>query len=120
MALTKFTSCLAAPTIFLNQGCNLLRATSALFLFNLCFHAHKLPISRPKPSRWGSAVAYPRTTWGRALRIYRQLAQKERETYLPYVATTLNNLGILDSGKNRVNEARKEYAEALEMYRELG
>jgi hypothetical protein len=35
-----------------------LRATSAPFLFNLCFHAHKLPISRPKPSRWGSAVAY--------------------------------------------------------------
>jgi hypothetical protein len=24
-----------------------------------------------------------------ALRIYRQLAQEERETYLPYVATTL-------------------------------
>ena len=35
-----------------------LRATSAPFLFNLCFHAHNLPISRPKLSRWGSAVAY--------------------------------------------------------------
>ena len=45
--------------------------------------------------------------------------QKERETYLPYVAITLNNLGMLDSGKNRGNEARKEYAEALKMYREL-
>jgi hypothetical protein len=58
MALTKFTSCLAALTIFLNQGRDLLRAASAPLLFNLCFHAHKLPISRPKPSRWGSAVAY--------------------------------------------------------------
>jgi tetratricopeptide (TPR) repeat protein len=48
-----------------------------------------------------------------------ELAQKERGTYLPYVAITLNNLGIHDSGKNRVNEARKEYAEALKMYREL-
>ena len=58
MALTKFTSCLAALAIFLNQGCDLLRATSAPFLFKLCFHAHKLPIPRPKLSRWGSAAAY--------------------------------------------------------------
>ena len=28
-----------------------------------------------------------------ALKIYRELVQKERETYLPYVAITLNNLG---------------------------
>ena len=54
-----------------------------------------------------------------ALKIYRELAQKEREIYLPYVAITLNNLGMLDSGKNRGNEARKEYAEALKMYRDL-
>jgi tetratricopeptide (TPR) repeat protein len=54
-----------------------------------------------------------------ALKIYHKLAQKERQTYLPYVATTLNNLGIIDSGKNRVNEARKEYAEALKIFREL-
>ena len=58
MALTKFTSCLAALAIFFNQGCDLLRATSAPFLFKLCFHAHKLPIPRPKLSRWGSAAAY--------------------------------------------------------------
>jgi len=58
MALTKFTSCLAALAIFLNQGCDLLRATSAPCLFKLCFHAHKLPIPRPKLSRWGSAAAY--------------------------------------------------------------
>jgi site-specific recombinase XerD len=41
MALTKFTSCLAALMIILNQSRGLLRATSAPFLFNLFFHAHK-------------------------------------------------------------------------------
>ena len=35
-----------------------MRAPSTPFLLNLCFHAHKLPISRSKPSRWVSAVAY--------------------------------------------------------------
>jgi hypothetical protein len=31
-----------------------------------------------------------------SLKTYRELAKKEPETYLPYVAATLNNLGILD------------------------
>jgi tetratricopeptide (TPR) repeat protein len=44
------------------------------------------------------------------------LAQKNPETYLPYVAMTLNNLGILDSDQNRMAEARKEYEEALKIY----
>jgi hypothetical protein len=47
------------------------------------------------------------------------LAQKEPETYLTHLATTLNNLGIFDSDKNRMNEARMEYEEALKIYREL-
>ena len=51
-----------------------------------------------------------------ALKIYRELAQKDPETYLPYVAMTLNNLGILDSDQNRMAEARKEYEEALKIY----
>ena len=59
MVLTKFTSGLPALTIFINQRCDLLQATSAPFLLNLCFHARKLPISRSTPSRWGSAAAYP-------------------------------------------------------------
>ena len=42
-----------------------------------------------------------------ALKIYRELAEKEPETYLPYVAATLNNLGILDRAQNRPEEARK-------------
>ena len=48
-----------------------------------------------------------------ALKTYRELAQKYPEIYLPYVAMTLNNLGILDSDLNRMAEARKEYEEAL-------
>ena len=54
-----------------------------------------------------------------ALKICRELAQKERETYLPYMAITLNNFAILYTGNDRVNEARKKYAEALKIYREL-
>jgi tetratricopeptide (TPR) repeat protein len=44
------------------------------------------------------------------------LAQKEPEAYLPQVAMTLNNLGILDRDRNRITAARKEYEEALEIY----
>jgi len=46
-----------------------------------------------------------------ALKTYRELAQKEPETYLPEVAQTLNNLGIVDSAQNRAEEARKAFAE---------
>src|SRR5208283_1719181 len=67
----------------------------------------------------GDAQNQTEETRREALKTYRELAEKERETYLPYLAITLNNLGMLDSGKNRGNEARKEYAEALKMYREL-
>src|SRR6476646_6327416 len=54
-----------------------------------------------------------------ALKTYRELAQKEPETYLPYVATTLNNPGTIDSAQNRMEAARKEYEEALKIYRLL-
>jgi tetratricopeptide (TPR) repeat protein len=53
-----------------------------------------------------------------ALKTYRELAQKEPETYLPEVAQTLNNLGIVDSAQNRAEEAQKAFAEALKIYRE--
>ena len=33
-------------------------------------------------------------------------------TYLPYVATTLNNLGVLDHTQNRLEEARKALDES--------
>src|SRR5438046_441177 len=54
-----------------------------------------------------------------ALKTYRELAEKEPDTYLPEVAKTLNNLGIVDSAQNRAEEARKAFAEALKIYREL-
>jgi hypothetical protein len=45
--------------------------------------------------------------------------QKEPETYLPEVAQTLINLGTVDGAQNRAEEARKAFAEALKIYREL-
>src|SRR5436190_1071215 len=54
-----------------------------------------------------------------ALKIYRELAQNNRDAYLPKVASTLNNLAILDQTENRMEEARKGYEEALKIRREL-
>jgi len=54
-----------------------------------------------------------------ALKIYRELAQEEPETYLSQVAVILNNLGIFDTDENQMNEARKECEEALKIYRQL-
>ena len=53
------------------------------------------------------------------LKTYRELAEKEPDTYLPEVAQTLNDLGIVDSAQNRAEGARKAFAEALKIYREL-
>ena len=44
-----------------------------------------------------------------ALKIYRELTQKNPARYLANLAATLNNLGILDSNKNRMEEALKTY-----------
>ena len=60
-----------------------------------------------------------RMAFKKALKTYRELAQKNPEVYLPYVATTLNNLGVLNSDQNRNEEARMAYEEALKTYREL-
>ena len=60
-----------------------------------------------------------RKEYEEALKTYRQLAQKDPETYLRYVAAPLNELGILDSEQNRLAEARMEFEEALKIYREL-
>ena len=44
-----------------------------------------------------------------ALEKYRELAKKNPEVYLPYVAMILNNLGLLQSDTNRHEEAEKSY-----------
>jgi tetratricopeptide (TPR) repeat protein len=45
--------------------------------------------------------------------------RKTRRPYRPDVAVTLNNLGLLDRDQNRPDEARREFEEALQTYREL-
>ena len=54
-----------------------------------------------------------------ALHIYRELAKENPRTYLPYVATTLNNLAVLHKAKNEYGEALEKYEEALQIRREL-
>ena len=51
-----------------------------------------------------------------ALKIYRELAEKNPETYLSDVALALNNLGILYSDQHQREEARRAFEEALKIY----
>src|SRR6266436_879703 len=66
--------------------------------------------NRPETARKG---------YEEALKIYREFAQKNPDTYLSYVATILNNLAVLHADQNRMERARKEYEEALKIRREL-
>jgi tetratricopeptide (TPR) repeat protein len=52
-----------------------------------------------------------RTEHDEALKIFRELAQQDPETYSAYVAATLNQLGMLDRNQNKVEEALKTYRE---------
>jgi tetratricopeptide (TPR) repeat protein len=60
-----------------------------------------------------------RKAYEEALKTYRDLAQRDPETYLPGVAASLNNLGILEAEQNRPDEARKAYEDALRISRDL-
>ena len=42
--------------------------------------------------------------------------RKSRKSIDHYIATTLDNLAIVDNHQGRLVEARKEFAEALEIY----
>ena len=46
------------------------------------------------PDRDQNRMQDARKEYGEILKTYRELARKDPEAYLPYVATTLNNLGI--------------------------
>jgi tetratricopeptide (TPR) repeat protein len=50
------------------------------------------------------------------LKTYRELAEKNPETYLPDVALALNNLGILYCDEHQTEEARRAFEEALKIY----
>ncbi len=54
-----------------------------------------------------------------ALKIYRQLAQQNPDTYLPDMAAKLISLGNLDLPRNRMDEARQYFEEALKIHRQL-
>jgi tetratricopeptide (TPR) repeat protein len=54
-----------------------------------------------------------------ALKIRRDLAKQNAEAYLPYLAMTLNDLGVLDGSEDRTEDARLHYEEALQLYRQL-
>ena len=54
-----------------------------------------------------------------ALTTYRQLAQAQPQTYLPEVAMTLYNLGLLYRDTQRLREGEQAYQEALTTYRQL-
>ena len=53
-------------------------------------------------------VSDARKEYEEALRIYRGLAEKEPETYLPYVAATLINVGILDLIQNEPEQVEAD------------
>jgi len=57
--------------------------------------------------------------WSKALTLYRQLATKNSDAYLPNVAKTLNNLALLQKAKNDYAAAEVGYNEALAAYRFL-
>lgn len=54
-----------------------------------------------------------------ALDIYERLAQVNLQTYLPDVATTLNNLANLQSDKNELMAAEASYRRALDIQEQL-
>jgi tetratricopeptide (TPR) repeat protein len=57
--------------------------------------------------------------YAEALGICRQLAATNPQSYLPDVATSLNNLAVLHKNLNEYETALGEYEEALEIYRQL-
>ena len=51
-----------------------------------------------------------------ALGTYRKLAKQNPQVYPPYVATTLNSLGVLDLDQGRKDQAKAEFQEALGIF----
>ncbi len=54
-----------------------------------------------------------------AVELYRELVAKNRDAFLPDLASSLNNLGVVLSSLGRREEAHAASAEAVDLYREL-
>ena len=60
-----------------------------------------------------------RSYYEKALHELRMLVEQNPEVYMPYMAKTLNNLGVLLKSTNELQQARAYYGEALKICREL-
>lgn len=54
-----------------------------------------------------------------ALQLYRSFASSDPEAFMPYIATTLNNLGVSHWRNNEVQKAQEKYEESMQLYRDL-
>ena len=66
-----------------------------------------------------NSYAQAQPVYQSVLTTYRQLAQQNPSAYLPDVAMTLNNLGILYRDTQRLSDSEQAYQEALTTYRQL-
>lgn len=60
-----------------------------------------------------------RSYYEKALHELRMLVEQNPEVYMPYMAKTLNNLGVLLKNTNELQQARAYYGEALKICRGL-
>ncbi|NEQ33348.1 MAG: tetratricopeptide repeat protein, partial [Leptolyngbya sp. SIO4C5] len=82
------------------------RTTEAVFEFALFLQKH-------------NAFDQAKPLYQEALKTYRALAEENPRTYLPHVATTLNNLAILQKAQNELARAEENYQQVLQICRAL-
>lgn len=76
-------------------------------------------IAYARLSQLQNHYADAREAYERLLPRYRSLAERNPDAYLPDVATSLNNLGILYRATQRLREAEEAYRESLQLRRSL-
>ena len=106
-----------------------IKATITLFAYQQTIDLYKeLILIEPKAEYYFSTAYFLQKLnyfddaanhYEEALKIYRELAQENPRTYLPNVATSLNNLAILHKDKNEFPQAFEKFEEALKIRREL-
>src|SRR5712691_9030645 len=65
------------------------------------------------------SYAQAQTVYQSSLTMCRQLAEKNPQTYLPYVANALHNLGVLYSLTQQLSDGEQAFHEALTIQRQL-